>query len=82
MVLSDGNVDENLAALAAKEYSLAGYEPTPSVSAVLDRLTSAALERASLSARAYLEQRTQLWDWDEEVDLIGVAKVIFLPATA
>ena len=47
VVLCDGNVDENLAALAAKEYSLAGYEPTPSVSAVLDRLTSAELERAS-----------------------------------
>lgn len=81
VVLCDGNVDERLAALAAKEYSLTGYEPTPSVSAVLDRLTSAELERASLSARAYLEQRTQLWDWDEEVDLIGVAKVVFLPAT-
>jgi hypothetical protein len=22
------------------------------------------------------------WDWDEEVDLIGVAKVVFLPANA
>jgi superfamily II DNA or RNA helicase len=81
VVLSDGNIDENLAALAAKEYSLAGYEPTASVSAALDRLTLAELENAFLSARAYLEKRTQLWDWDEEVDLIGVAKVVFLPGT-
>jgi hypothetical protein len=80
LVRCDGSIDENLAALAAKEYSLTSYEPTPSVSAILDRLTSAELEKASLSARAYLEQRTQLWDWDEEVDLIGVAKVVFLPA--
>lgn len=78
VVLCDGNVDETLAALAAKEYSLAGYEPTPFVSAALDRLTSAELEKASFSARAYLEQRTQLWDWDEEVDLIGVAKIVFV----
>lgn len=57
----------------------AGHERTPSVSVALDRLTSAELERAFSSARAHLEQRTQLWDWEEEVDLIGVAKVAFPP---
>jgi len=81
-VTSGGNVDEDLAALAAREYSLVGYEPTPSVSAAISKLTPAELERAFMSARAYLEQRTQLWDWDEEVDLIGVAKIVFLPAGA
>jgi superfamily II DNA or RNA helicase len=80
VVRCDGNVDEDLTALAAKEYSLTGYEPTPSVSAALDRLTSPELEKAFVSARAYLEQHTKLWDWDEEVDLIGVAKVVFVPA--
>ncbi len=79
VVLCDGNVDQDLAALAARDYSLTGYEPIPSVASTLDRLTSAELDKAFLSARAYLEQRTQLWDWDEEVDLIGVAKVVFLP---
>ena len=50
VVLCDGNVDENLAALAAKEYSLIGYEATPSVSSALDSLTSAELEKAFVSA--------------------------------
>jgi len=79
VVRADGEIDENLAMLAAKEYSFVGYEPTPSVSAALDKLDSAELEKAFTSARAYLEGRTQLWDWEEEVDLIGVAKVVFLP---
>lgn len=82
VVRSDGNVDEKLAALAAKEYSLIGYEPTPAISAALDKLNAAELEKAFASARNYLEQRTQLWDWDEEVDLIGVAKVLFLPTAS
>jgi superfamily II DNA or RNA helicase len=82
VVTSGGNVDEDLAALAAREYSLVGYEPTLSVSAAVGKLTSAELEKAFLSARACLEHRTHLWDWDEEVDLIGVAKVAFVPATA
>jgi len=78
VVRCDGNIDEDLAAFAAKEYSLTGYEPTPSIALALDNLTSAELEKAFVSVRAYLERRTQLWDWDEEVDLIGVAKVVFL----
>lgn len=80
IVRSDGKVDENLAALATREYSLTGYEPTPPVSAALDGLNSTKLDHAFVSARAHLEQRTKLWDWDEEVDLIGIAKVVFLPA--
>jgi len=82
VVLADGAVDEKLAALAASEYSIIGYEPTPAVAAALDSLTSSKLETAFSSARAFLEQRTQLWDWDEEVDLTGVAKAVFLPASA
>jgi len=79
VVRSDGDIDQNLAVIAAKEYALTGYEPTAAISATLDKLDSAELEKAFVSARAYLEQRTQLWDWEEEVDLIGVAKVVFLP---
>ncbi|HEV2196756.1 MAG TPA: helicase-related protein [Candidatus Acidoferrum sp.] len=80
VVRSNGEVDENLAVLAAKECSLTGYEPTDAVSAALGRLGSTELENAFALAKAYLEQRIQLWDWDEEVDLIGVAKLAFLPA--
>jgi superfamily II DNA or RNA helicase len=79
VVGSDGKIDENLAALAAKEYSLIGYELTPPISAALDKLNSAELEKAFMSAKPYLEQRTKLWDWDEEVNLIGVARLVFEP---
>jgi superfamily II DNA or RNA helicase len=82
VVRSDGEIDESLATVAEKEYSLMGYEPTDAVSAALDKLDSPELEKAFASARAYLEKRVQLWDWDEEVDLIGVAKVVFVPTTA
>jgi superfamily II DNA or RNA helicase len=82
VVLADGTVDEHLAALAASAYSLTAYEPAPSVTGALAKLTSPVLETAFASAKAHLEQRTQLWDWDEEVDLIGVAKVVFLPFVA
>jgi len=82
VVLANGEVDDKLASLAASEYSMTGYEPSPSVSAALDRLTTSELKSAFSAARRYLEQRTQLWDWDEEVDLIGVAKIAFLPTTA
>ena len=56
-------------------------ESTPSISAALGKLTSTELEKAFLSAKIHLEQQTQLWDWDEEVELIGVAKVAFVPAS-
>jgi hypothetical protein len=79
VVGSDGQIDENLASLAAREYSLTGYEPTPPISTALDELNSTQLDKAFASARVFLEKRAQLWDWDEEVDLIGVAKLVFLP---
>jgi len=28
-----------------------------------------------------VEKRAEFWDWDEDVDLIGVAKALFLPAS-
>src|SRR5262249_30788491 len=60
VVRPDGEIDENLAALAAKEYSLIGYEPSPPVSAALNRLNSTDLDKAFASAKAYLERRIQL----------------------
>jgi superfamily II DNA or RNA helicase len=81
VVRSDGHLDERLAELAANSYSLA--ESThEAISAALKGLDSIDVDTAFESARAHLEKRTKLWDWDEEVDLIGVAKVVFLPANA
>lgn len=77
VVRPDGEIDEQLSVLAASHYSSPDTPPAPA-SAALDRLESVDIERAFAAAKAYLEKRTQLWDWDEEVDLIGIAKVVFL----
>jgi len=37
------------------------------------------VQTAFSRAKAFLEGRVQRWDWDEEVDLTGVAKAVFLP---
>jgi len=76
VVRSDGSVDEGLAELAAGSYSC-DESPDQRVSAALNELDSISVDTAFESAKAYLEKQTKLWDWDEEVDLIGVAKVVF-----
>ena len=81
IVRSDGSIDEGLAELAAKSYSF-DESSDQSISAALKKLESIGVDTAFESARAYLGKRTKLWDWDEEVDLIGVATVVFLPANA
>lgn len=77
LVRPDGEVDERLAAYAASSYSSADTPPV-SISATLDSLDAVDIEQAFATAKAHLEKSTQLWDWDEEVDLIGVAKVVFV----
>lgn len=81
LVRSDGTIDGKLADLAARSYSLDEGSDQP-ISAALKKLESFGVDTAFESARTYLEKRTKLWDWDEEVDLIGAAKVIFVPANA
>jgi SNF2 family DNA or RNA helicase len=79
VVRCDGTVDEGLAELAATSYSLEGTADQRAAE-VLKKLGSIGVDAAFESARTHLEKRTKLWDWDEEVDLIGVAKVAFLAA--
>jgi len=55
---------------------------TRGATAALKRLDAISADSAFESAKACLEQRIKLWDWDEEVNLIGLAKVIFLPASS
>jgi superfamily II DNA or RNA helicase len=79
VVRSDGAVDDKLAELAAKSYS-ADRAPNEVRSAILNELDSIGVDAAFQSAKAHLEIKTKLWDWDEEVDLIGVAKIAFISA--
>jgi hypothetical protein len=75
IVRSDGTVDRKLAELAARSYSL--DENTDQ--ADLSQLEQIRVETAFESARDDLAKRIKVWDWDEEVELIGVAKVTFIP---
>jgi hypothetical protein len=77
-VNSNGKINEKLAEIALKGYSLEIDELSAPVSAALGKLDSTLLGKAFESAKSYLQEQTKLWDWDEEVDLIGIAKVAFL----
>jgi superfamily II DNA or RNA helicase len=78
VVLADGALDEKLAELAAREFSL---EDSPDNAALeaLRRLETLDVDNAYQLAKAALEKRAQFWDWDEDVELIGVARVVTLP---
>jgi superfamily II DNA or RNA helicase len=78
VVLADGALDEKLAELAAREFSL---EDSPNNAALeaLRRLETLDVDNAYQLAKAALEKRAQFWDWDEDVELIGVARVVTLP---
>jgi superfamily II DNA or RNA helicase len=79
VVRADGALDDQLASWAASEYSKEGPLP-PQAQRQLRELDSLPLDDAYQVARRTLEGRVRLWDWDEDVDLIGVAKVIALAA--
>jgi superfamily II DNA or RNA helicase len=78
VVLADGALDERLAELAAREFSPPDG-PDDAALETLRQLESLDLDSAYQLARAALEKRAQFWDWDEDVDLIGVAKLVAVP---
>jgi hypothetical protein len=79
VVLPDGSIDAELSSLAASRYS--ENEPlSPQIEKALDSLDKMDVEEAFQYAKAYIERTAQLWDWDEDVELIGVARVVALPA--
>jgi len=78
VVGSDGAIDEELAKIAAGSYS-EELELDQAALRALERLDAIGVDAAFEVAKARLEGQTKLWDWDEEVDVIGVANVVFLP---
>ena len=76
VITEDGTVDERLSELAASNYSLEAELPEVARTA-LDYGESVDIGSAYQSAKKHLEGSVQLWDWEEDVDLIGVAKVAF-----
>lgn len=78
-VRPDGVVDLALADAAASSYS-GEFSPHLKIAAALSVLEQLSLDGAFQIARAHLEDRCKLWDWDEEVDLLNLASVVFIPA--
>ena len=68
-----------LSSLAASRYS-ENDSPSPQIERALDSLDGVDVEEAFQHARDHVERTVQLWDWDEDVELIGVARVVALPA--
>lgn len=81
VVLADGTIDEKLAELACSTYSSEDDLPATG-SAALRELESLDLDKAFELAKSAIERRTEFWDWDEDVELIGVARLIALSPTA
>ena len=79
VINADGSADEGLSGWAASSYSREGAVPRVA-DEQLANLESLNAERAYDLARIALESKVELWDWEEDVDLIGLAKVVALPA--
>jgi superfamily II DNA or RNA helicase len=78
VVKADGSVDEGLAEAAASRYSLEGDVPS-AASSELRRLESLDLDSAYGTARSWLEEKAGIWDWDEDVEEIGLARLAVIP---
>jgi len=77
VVRADGAVDDELALWAAGRYSKEGPLPLPT-QRLAQELDNLQLDRAYELAKERLERQVQLWDWEEDVELLGVAKVVAL----
>jgi len=78
VVRADGAVDDQLALWAASRYSKEG-PPSPQTQRLARDLEGLQFDRAYELARQQLEAQVRLWDWEEDVELIGVAKVAAIP---
>jgi superfamily II DNA or RNA helicase len=79
VVLPDGSIDPNLCALVASSYS-ENESLSPQAENALVSLDRLDVEEAYEHAKNHVERNAQLWDWEEDVELIGVARVVTLPA--
>ena len=79
VIRTDGSSDDRIASLAAENYSADGSLSSPA-DRLFRELEAMEIESAYDLAKAEVERKAQLWDWEEEVDLIGVGKVAILPA--
>ena len=76
VVRADGGIDDVMASWAASRYSKEGPIP-PQAQKLLRDLDNLPFHQAYKLAKEHLEGQVQLWDWEEDVDLIGVARTAF-----
>jgi len=79
VILPDGAVSSELSGVAARTYSQEA-KLTDDLEAALESLKSLEVAKAFGLARSHLEAHLALWDWDEEVEQTGMAKIVFLPS--
>jgi hypothetical protein len=79
VISADGVSEKELASCAASTYTKDG-SLSAQAERLVSRLESIGIDTAYKLARAEIQREVEFWDWDEDVDLIGVAKVAFLPA--
>jgi hypothetical protein len=75
VISADGVPDEYLAACAASGYSKDDSVPSRA-DGLLSALDGLGIDAAYQVARTEVERKAQFWDWDEDVELIGLAKVV------
>jgi superfamily II DNA or RNA helicase len=74
VVDTKGAIDSELATRAAQLYSRTAQDPA--AARLLEQLEDVSVQQAYECARRHLETQVQIWDWDDDVDLIGVARVV------
>ena len=75
VISADGVPDEYLAACAMSSYS--NYESLSSrADGLLSALDNLGVDTAYQAARTEVARQAQFWDWDEDVELIGLAKIL------
>jgi superfamily II DNA/RNA helicase len=75
VISAAGTPDEDLAACAASSYSKDDSLPSRADS-LLSALDDLGIDAAYQVARNEIERKAQFWDWDEDVELIGLAKIV------
>jgi hypothetical protein len=75
-----GQVDRDLSELAAGSYSMDAYN-SAAFEAAAQAMDATTVQRAFTAAKAYLEGQVECWDWDEDVDLAGLAQLVTVPSS-
>ena len=75
VISADGLPNARMASSAAMLYSSDESQLT-GAERLLAKLDSLSIEDAYQTARAEIERTAQFWDWDEDVELVGLAKIV------